>query len=305
MSRSRFKTSIPFCFLKTLSRAFQILSHSQALFLGERVGDLLRILLRGKCTRIRQNLEAAYPSDQGTPAIRHIESRIFRHFGMLGAEFLRFPVLSEEWLRKHVTIEGLDLVRELLGKGQGVLAFISHFGNWEMISKRLALDVATPIHVVTRKIRDPKVDRFIREHRAMHGGARSISAEGDGIRPILSALRRNEIVVMAQDQSAAPPEGIFSPFYGRLAGTHPAAARIALKLGIPLLPAFNARISREAHQVRFGPSLCFKECPDPLYSSNQKIQWMVDRENALIETRIREFPDQWIWMHNRWKHTPV
>ena len=305
MKRHRIRTRIPFCVMKALAMLFQKLGHRQALFLGEKVGDFFRIILKSKTIRMRENLEMAYPVFKGTPMIRRLERDVFRHYGKLGAEFLRFPVLSEEWLKNHVELEGVDHVQNMLEQGNGVLSFIAHFGNWELISKRLSLDLDTPIHVVTRKIRDPNIDAFIRAHRARYGKALSISAEEEGIRAILKALKKNEIVVMALDQSTGPPEGIFSPFFGRLAGTHPGAARIAMKLRLPLLPAFDARVSSTDHRVSLGPPLCFSDCPDAGLPIPSKIQWLTDRCTALIEERIREYPEQWIWMHNRWKsHLP-
>ncbi len=303
MNLSRTKTMIPYCVMNALSRFFQKISHRQAIFLGEKFGDLFRVVLKSKVARMEKNLEMAFPELKGTLELRRVGRDVFRHYGKLGAEFLRFPVLSEKWLRDHVALEGVEYVRTLLMQGNGILSFIAHFGNWELISKRLSLDFATPIHVVTRKIRDPKVDAFIRDFRARHGGALSISSEDDGIRPILKSLRKNEIVVMALDQSAAPPEGIPSPFFGRLAGTNPNVARIALMRGIPLLPAFIARVSRTDHTVRFGPPICFSDCPDVSLSGPSQVQWMTDRCTGIIEEKIREYPEQWIWMHNRWKHS--
>lgn len=304
MARSRSGTLTPFWFMSSLVFLFGRIGHRPALFLGRCIGDLFRILLRRKSSRTLTNLELAFPELSGTPVIHSLKRAVFRHYGMLGAEFLRFPVLSDRWLREHVALENVDCILDLLAKRKGILAFIAHFGNWELISKRLALEIDTPIHVVTRKIRDRKVDQFIREHRARHGGARSLSAEDDGIRGILKALNGNEIVVLAMDQSTAPPEGLLSPFFGRTAGTHPGVARIALSRGVPILPAFSARISPDCHQVRFGPPLCFEDCPTDHRSVPERIRWMTDRCTSLIEERVREHPEQWIWMHNRWKHAP-
>ena len=302
MTGSRPGTLTPFWLMNALVFFFGRIGHRPALFLGRAIGDLFRILLRKKASRTLTNLEQAFPELSGTSGLHSLKRAVFRHYGMLGAEFLRFPVLSDRWLRDHVALENVDCILDLLAKRKGVLAFIAHFGNWERISKRLALEIDTPIHVVTRRIRDRKVDQFIREHRARHGGARSLSAEDDGIRGILKALNGNEIVVLAMDQSTAPPEGLLSPFFGRTAGTHPGVARIAMSRGVPILPAFSARISPDRHRVRFGPPLRFEDCPHDRRSVPERIRWMTDRCTSLIEERIREYPEQWIWMHNRWKH---
>ena len=293
------KTRIPLCLLRGVSLLFETAGHRFALAVGAKIGDLFRILLPSKARRVRSNLERAYPDLRGTGALRRTEAEVFRHFGRLGAEFFRFPVLDDGWVRDHVLLENLSIVKGRLGEGRGVLAFIAHFGNWELISKRLALELDVPCHVVTRKIRDPKIDAFIRERRLRYGKALSIASEEGGIRAILRALARNEIVVLAVDQSAGPPEGIPVPFFGRPAGTHTGAARIALSQNLPLLPAFSCRLPCGSHRVRFGPLLDFPSGTS--LSDPEKIAEMTGRMTALTEEQIREHPEQWIWMHNRWK----
>lgn len=296
------KTRIPSCLLRAVGLLFETAGHRLALRLGATIGDVFRLLVPSKVRRVRANLEMAYPALRGTEALRRTEVEVFRHFGRMGAEFFRFPVLSDRWIREHVQIEDLSIVRSCLSQGRGVLAFIAHFGNWELISKRLALDIDVPCHVVTRRIRDPKIDAYIRDHRFRYGKATSISSEEGGIRPILRALARNEIVVLAVDQSAAPPEGVPVPFFGRMAGTHTGAARIALRQSLPLLPAFACRLPCGGHRIRFGPLLDFSGAGG--LSDAEKIEWMTGRMTALAEERIREHPEQWIWMHNRWKMAP-
>ncbi len=303
MSRpSSRKTRIPFWLLRAVAFYFQRVGHRAAMSSGVALGDLCRLLLRSKRRRVCSNLEKAFPHRAGTVFLKWTEVEVFRHFGRMGAEFLRFPVLDERWLREHVFLENLDLVRECLSEGRGVLAFIAHFGNWELISKRLALEIDVPCHVVTRRIRDPNVDAFIRKHRAAYGGALSLSSEDDGIRSILRALARNEIVVLAVDQSAGPPEGLPVPFFGRLAGTHAGAARIALRHNRPLLPAFSCRLPCGSHRVRFGPLL--DVASDSSLPEEERVVRLTSRLTALVEERIREHPEQWIWMHNRWKGIP-
>ncbi|MGC8500707.1 MAG: lysophospholipid acyltransferase family protein [Leptospirillia bacterium] len=296
------KTRIPFCVLRAIAFFFQRIGHRAALRAGAALGDLCRLLLASKRRRVCSNLELAFPQEAGTDFLKWTEVEVFRHFGRMGAEFLRFPVLDDRWLREHVFIENLDLVRQCLSEGRGVLAFIAHFGNWELISKRLALEIDVPCHVVTRKIRDPNIDSFIREHRAHYGGALSLCSEDAGIRAILKALARNEIVVLAVDQSAGPPEGIPVPFFGRLAGTHVGAGRIALRHKLPLLPAFSCRLPCGSHRVRFGPLLDVPS--DSSLSEQERIVRLTSRLTGLVEERIREHPEQWIWMHNRWKGMP-
>ena len=158
-------THIPRFLLNLVAKTFQILPHRKALALGRGTGDVIRRILPKKAELARRNLEMAYPDLAGTPELEQRVQDVFRHFGMMGAEFLRFPVLTEAWLREHVQVSGLEHVFSLLEQGKGVLAFSAHFGNWELAIKRLALDIPVQIHVVIRRIKDPNVHRFIEEYR--------------------------------------------------------------------------------------------------------------------------------------------
>ncbi|MHB1934103.1 MAG: lysophospholipid acyltransferase family protein [Leptospirillum sp.] len=289
---------IPFFLLNALAAFFQHLSHKNALTLGSGIGDFLRVVTKSKVEITRTNLAKAFPELAGTEEIRKLEREIFRHFGKVGAEFMRFPVLDDDWIRQHVSVTGLRYLKELLGRGRGVLAYSAHFGNWELAIKRLALEVPSQIHVVIRRIRDPNVHSFIKTYRERYGGAVSI-LQDNGALSILKILRKNGIVVTVLDQNASVDEGVFSPFFGRPAATYTSVARIAVKLGIPLLPVFDARTSDIGHRVTLGPPI-----PLPAGTEPEAVRILTDQATARIEENIREHPEQWIWMHNRWKTVP-
>lgn len=298
MSREERRTHVPIFLLRGISAWFQSMRHERALEIGAWIGDFLRVIMTSKAALTRRNLEQAFPELAGTKEIEKLEREIFRHFGKVGAEFMRFPVLSEDWIKNHVTVEGFQYVNELLEKGRGVLAFSAHYGNWEMALKRIALESPSRIHVVIRRIKDQNVHSFIEDYREHYGGAISILQDHGAI-SILKILKRNGIVVTVLDQNSSVEEGVFSPFFGRPAATYSSIARMAMKLDIPLLPVFDARVSDVDHHVRIGPPISLPELPEP-----EAIQSLTNRATSLIEQEIRNHPEQWIWMHNRWKTVP-
>jgi KDO2-lipid IV(A) lauroyltransferase len=291
-------TRIPRFLLNLVAKTFQTLPHRKALALGRGTGDFIRRFLPRKVDLARKNLEMAYPDLAGTPKVEQLVQDVFRHFGMMGAEFLRFPVLTESWLREHVQVSGLEHVFSLLDQGKGVLAFSAHFGNWELAIKRLALDIPVQIHVVIRRIKDPNVHRFIEEYRERYGGAISI-LQDQGPLPIFRLLRKNGIVVTVLDQNAGREEGVFTPFFGRPACTYASVARIAIRQKIPLLPVFDARTEGGTHRVILGPPI-----PPTDLNEIESIQHLTEACTRKIEEMVRAYPDQWIWMHNRWKTKP-
>jgi len=291
-------THLPPGLLWMLARIFQILPHNQALALGRTLGDMIRILDKKKTLLARENLEQAYPELRGTAQADQLLRDIYRHFGQVGAEFLRFPVMNEGWLKEHVRVSGLDHVFSLLKEGKGILAFSAHFGNWELAIKRLSLEIPEQIHVVIRRIKDPNVHEFVRDYRERYGGAVSI-LQDRGAGPMIRILKKNGIVVTVLDQNAGVDEGVFTPYFGRPAATYSSVARLSYKLGIPLLPVFDARISRTDHHVQLGPPIMVPDLPE-----EEAVQQLTNQCSAKIESMVRQYPEQWIWMHNRWKTRP-
>ncbi len=291
-------THLPPALLRTCAKLFQILPHDRAISLGRSLGDMIRILSRKKTLLARENLELAYPELRGTPEADRLIRDVYRHFGQVGAEFLRFPVLDEDWLKKHVQVSGLEHVFSLLKEGKGVLAFSAHFGNWEMAIKRLALEIPEQIHVVIRRIKDPNVHEFIRDYRERFGGAVSI-LQDRGAGPMIRILKKNGIIVTVLDQNAGVDEGVFSPFFGRPAATYTSVARLSFRLGTHLLPVFDTRISSTDHHVHLGLPLPVLELPE-----EEAVRQLTDLCTFRIESMVRQYPEQWIWMHNRWKTRP-
>lgn len=291
-------THLPQGFLGMFARLFQVMSHDQAMALGRILGDMIRILDKRKTLLARENLEQAFPELRGAGSPDRLLREIYRHFGQVGAEFLRFPVMNEEWLREHVRVSGLDHVFSLLKEGRGILAFSAHFGNWELAIKRLSLEIPEQIHVVIRRIKDPNVHAFIRDYRERFGGAVSI-LQDRGAGPMIRILKKNGIVVTVLDQNAGVDEGVFTPYFGRPAATYTSVARLSYKLGIPLLPVFDARVSRTDHHVQLGPPMMLPDLPE-----EEAVQQLTNQCTAKIESMVRQYPEQWIWMHNRWKTRP-
>lgn len=291
-------THLPYGLLGILARLFQVMPHDQAMAMGRTLGDMIRILDKRKTLLARKNLEQAYPELRGTAKADRLLREIYRHFGQVGAEFLRFPVMKEDWLREHVRVSGIDHVFSLLKEGRGVLAFSAHFGNWELAIKRLSLEIPEQIHVVIRRIKDPNVHAFIRDYRERFGGAVSI-LQDRGAGAMIRILKKNGIVVTVLDQNAGVDEGVFTPYFGRPAATYTSVARLSYKLGIPLLPVFDARISRTDHHVELGPPMMFPDLPE-----EEAVQQLTNLCTAKIESMVRQYPEQWIWMHNRWKTRP-
>jgi KDO2-lipid IV(A) lauroyltransferase len=192
---------------------------------------------------------------------------------------------------------GFEHVAAQLESGKGAIIFSGHIGNWELVMRRIRIDSPVPVNTLVRQIKASTIHQFVLDQRLRFGGGPSILAT-NGAKQILRALGRGEIVNIAIDQCAGKDDGVFVPFFDRLALTHTSLARLSYTLGIPVVPVLSFRREDGIHHSArfFSPIEPFPDLPK---------EESVLRQTALctsfLESAIRNHPEQWIWMHRRWK----
>ena len=285
--------------LNVLRELFCLLPASLSLSLGERLGDLLRFLLPNKRALLRENLLRSDLPIRAEKAVRDFETRVFRHFGRLGAEVMRLKTLSDAEIARMVPVEGLDHFRKEYEKGKGVILLTGHIGNWEYSLRRIALEAPGKVHPVIRRIKDPVVHAFVDDHRRHYAKGESILADL-GVKPLVRALSRGEVLIVLLDQNAGPGEGVYVPFFGRLACTYSSLARLSLMMDLPVIPAASIRQRDGSFQGTIRPPIPpMREVP-----SEEAVFRMTTLYTEALEALVRPTPEQWIWMHRRWKTRP-
>lgn len=281
--------------LQVLSRIARALPERSALRLGSALGALA-FRLDGRYHHMAvENLTQVFGGEWPRGRIEGTAENMARHLGMSLMEFLRFPSLTPADFERLVTLEGEEHVHEALAKGRGVLAITSHFGNFEMFGAAIA-QRGYNISVIARNADDEKTNAIINDIRRQMG-YQVFPRERAALHSI-KALRRNEIVGVLPDQNDL--EGIFVPFFGRLAATARGPARMALRTGAEVIPAFIHRQPDNTHIVRIHPPIRYRITNDheaDTYALTLAI-------NRAIERAILSQPDQWFWLHNRWKKRP-
>ena len=235
----------------------------------------------------RRNLELASFADR-----EPIIDGVFDSIGRLLVVLARFPRISRANISEWIRYEGLEHFVEAKKRGRGVLFATAHLGNWELSAFAHGL-MTEPMNVVVRALDNPRIDALV-EARRQRSGNRVIEKR-DAARDILRALHRNEAVGILVDQNVAPAEGVFIDFFGIRACAGTAFVKIAAHSGAAVIPGFALWIEAEGRYVlRFYP---------PVEMSGDAT---VDTQHlhAAIERVIREFPDQWLWIHRRWKTRP-
>jgi Kdo2-lipid IVA lauroyltransferase/acyltransferase len=245
----------------------------------------------------RRNLQMAFP-ELSRNALEEILRGSFENLGRLLVEFTHMPELNKGNICQFVVHDGLENYLEGLRRGRGVIFMTAHFGAWELSSFAHAV-YGYPLRFVVRPIDNPRVEKLISTYRT-HSGNIPIERRS-AARDILKALRQNEAVGILFDQNTTRSEGIFAEFFGIPAATTPALALFALRTGAAVVPGFLIwDTSLGKHRLRLDPPVQLIDTGnlDHDVLENTKIF------NKILEGYIRAYPDQWLWIHRRWKTRP-
>lgn len=279
----------PFYLFAKLSSALPFEVSAKA---GRCVGRLFYAFGKRRREMAIKNISTSLGLERG--AAEETARRAFENIGITFSEFLKLPSLEESFFEKNIEVEGFENFLSARAEGKGVLLLGAHFGNWELLGATFRRH-GGPASVVYRKTKNPYVDSFIDSVR-QRCGLKTIPHRNSA-RKIMSALRHGEAVGILLDQHATSKDGIIVDFFGRPAATNYGLALIALKTGAPVVPTFLIREDG-------GKFRCVYDKPVHLAKSGDleaDIRDATIRFNEIIERFIRNNPEQWFWIHNRWK----
>jgi len=212
------------------------------------------------------------------------------------ADILKWSSLSQEKREELLRVEGAENIHQALRQGQGILLFSAHFGNWEVASEALAK--LAPLHVVARPLDSRTAEKELLRFRSSLGAR--IIYKHQAAKPILQALRRNEMVAILIDQNVLRSQAVFVDFFGLPAATTPSLASFHLRSRAPLLPVFCYPTSSLSYLVKIFPPLDFKPSGD--WSAD--VLKITQHSTKMVEAEIRRRPELWFWFHDRWKTRP-
>lgn len=266
--------------------------------LGEEFGRLVFFLAVGERRKTIKNLHLAYGGKWTEKEIKRVALNVLKKMGQNLFEVLRWRNWSPKKLISLVArTNGMENMEKALKRGKGVLAVTAHLGNWEILTCVAGFHFPGKMTVVARQLYDPRFDRLITDFRRSQGV--EVVQRGLALRGMLSALKQNHIVAVLCDQDTGR-DGVFVPFFGVEAWTQSGPARIAYKTGAALIPSFVVRGGDGQYEVHVE-----KEIEVPHTGNEEKdILETVRRYTGIIETFVRAYPDQWVWMHERWKTRP-
>jgi len=244
-----------------------------------------------------RNLALAFP-EKTQHERRKILRGEFRSLGRQLAEVCRFPKYTLENVNKVVVYDGFENYERAFARGKGVLFLTAHFGGWELSAFAHSLH-GHPMHVIMRPLDNAYLDRLMRRYRTMHGN--TMVDKDDFVRGLLSAMNRGEVVGILMDTNMIASQGIFVDFFGIPACTASGLARIALRTDAAVVPGFTIwDPALRKYRLRFDAAV------NLVRTNNAEADIAANTQlfTRIIEDYVRRYPDQWLWIHRRWKTRP-
>jgi len=291
--RERFEYWIVWFCVKAIGILPRPLARAKGIGLG-----LLIYVLFGRLRRVgMRNLAMAFP-EMPRGERRRILRGEYISLGRQLAEVCLFPKYTRDNVTKVVVYEGFENFERAVARRKGVLFLTAHLGAWEISAFAHSLQ-GHPLSIVMRSLDNPRVDRLIQSYRTMHGN-RTVD-KGDFVRGLLAAMRNGETVGILMDTNMTPPQGVFVDFFGIPAYTASGLARIALRTDAAVIPGFTVWDSTlRKYILRFDPAVELVRTGD----DDADAVANTAKFTKVIEDYVRRYPDQWLWMHRRWKTRP-
>lgn len=283
--------------LRLLAWFAAILPLGVALAIGRGWGFFFGNILRLRRAEVLERLSWAMP-ETTRAGRRRIVNAMYRHFGMTAMEVLRLAVKPTREILSLVDCAGVQPMRDGLARGKGLLVICAHLSNWELLAAASAAS-GIPIGITVKDLKPPAFNDFINDMRRRHGTI--VFPRKGSMRPAVRHVRGGGLLGFMMDQNTKRKEGIFTTFFGRTACTTPGLAQFAVLTGAPAMTVLLVREKNGRHRMVYDDHLV--EPPPDL--SEESVRAYTQKALDSIEKVIRQHPEQWIWMHRRWRTQPL
>lgn len=269
---------------------------SASLWLGRRLGDLVFFVNKDRRLVAYTNLKSAFSAQKTPRELRRITKSVYRTMVQTFVEVLNLTKVNRKYVDKYVEVVDMDRIRNAASSGRGTILLTAHFGDWELSSLVSSVE-GWPILVLVREQKMKRLNELLNRLRESNGC--KVIRKGMDVKNILKSLRGKNIVGILSDQDAGK-NGVFVDFFGRPTSYHSGPFEIAKHTDSLILPNFIVRTGGPYHKLYLEKYIDFRENTGP-----DAIKENMQRFAKLLEAYIRKYPDQWLWLHKRWKSTPV
>ena len=263
------------------------------LWLGRQVGKFIYHVNTSRRIIGYSNLRAAYCKEKSPAELKKLIKKVYTGLAQVFFEILTLTKVNEKYIDKYVEIENPQNMLKIAHHPHGVILLTAHFGNWELSGMTSSIK-GFPLVALARAQKMKRLNALINTLRESKG--LKVVTKGITTRYIVKSLHEGKMIGMVGDQDAGK-NGIPINFFGRLSSTAPGSVRIAAKTGAYILPAFIARVNGPYHKLILEEPIKVGKKDD--------IEPYLLRYNQLLEKYVRRYPDQWLWLHKRWKSTPL
>ena len=281
-----------------LYRGVTLLPRRTALKWAQTAGTAAFLFPSGMRSRTVKNLRRALGDRfKGRDEVRAAARGVFRHFAAAACDLMFIPRMCRSGaIQEIVTARGMEHLDQAFAKGRGVMMLTAHFGNWEVLGAWLAAN-GYPMKVIGRALDNPGLDRILVGIRNQAGYTNI--PRGSSSREIIRTIRAGGAIGMLIDQDVQV-QGVFAPFFGRQAFTPTGPVVLARRFGTPIVPIFCRMKDDFTYEVTCLPEVEQSGKED----DEAAVQETTARINRIYEEVIRAAPEQWVWMHKRWKTVP-
>ena len=264
---------------------------------GNILGDLFFYVIKSRKRVAFRNLRMVFGDTKSDKSLKKILRGHYRHFGCVLMEFARIPGLTKESIEKEIPIHHQEILNEALSAGKGCIVITGHFGNWEYLAAGLT-NSGYGLSCIYREQKNVAVDNVIQEYRKKVG-LELLKVRGGAAKGMVRAIRKKKSILSVMDQDAGR-KGVFVDFLGHPASANRGTATLALKYKVPVVVAFGVRKKDRRIHIEMQK---FRDIQS--FSNDEEgIIEFIKEYNRILETYIRRYPEQWFWLHRRWKTQP-
>jgi len=273
-------------------RLTRLLGLKRVKLLARIIGDFFFFFIPIRKNIVINNLTRAFP-EENISKIKEIARNNYRSIARTFLEAFLIPVLNEEQILNKVEFSGLKELKNSIKEGKGVILLTAHFGNWELAAVAIAIKLKIRMTVLSKQQRNPFVTEWFDEMRRAHGN--DVANLGVGVRKIFTTIRRGGVVGLVADQRG-PKEGMRVKLFGRATAIYTGASEMAFKSGAAVFLVFCNRKADGKFFIHIE-EFFYKDL-----INEKNIKEFNQRYITALEKKIREYPEQWFWMHNIWKY---
>ena len=256
------------------------------------IGNFANYVLRYRRRVVMANLQISFGSEMEEASLAEIANESYRQIAMSFMELLIAPKLLQQ-IRTILDPEQAVLLKNLLQQGKGLVTVSGHLGNWELQGAAAATAINGPFTVAAVQQSNPYINRFITQRRNEMG--MQVAGTKEAMKFLVRALKNKQAIGLVADQNAGP-FAVFADFFGKTAATHPGPAKLALKFGAPMVVGAA---------IRTGPGRFRVLARQVEIKDDDTVESLTQRHVKILEEFIRQYPEQYFWIHRRWKTRPA